>query len=132
MRLLQGLDLFKLVVPHLQSRVVGPHPVWATWFTNRLLLDGTEPYPDCLGHNRQPAIPEVQDSDTFYCQLVGYFESCLESQRLGIWGDRMELCLVDSDSSELFLVDSRSSWLVIIPKSKDRFVERPPMKLLQP
>jgi hypothetical protein len=28
--------------------------------------------------------------------------------------------------------DAGSMWLVIIPKSKDRFMERPPMKTVQP
>jgi hypothetical protein len=28
--------------------------------------------------------------------------------------------------------DARSLWLVIIPKSKDQFMERPPMKTIQP
>jgi hypothetical protein len=28
--------------------------------------------------------------------------------------------------------DARSLWIVIIPKSKDRFMERPPMKIVQP
>jgi hypothetical protein len=28
--------------------------------------------------------------------------------------------------------DAGSLWLVIIPKSKDRFMERPPMKTVQP
>jgi hypothetical protein len=28
--------------------------------------------------------------------------------------------------------DVGSLWLVIIPKSKDRFMERPPMKTVQP
>jgi hypothetical protein len=44
----------------------------------------------------------------------------------------LELCSVDSDSSGLCPGDSGSLWLVIIPKSKDRFVERPPMKIVQP
>jgi hypothetical protein len=44
----------------------------------------------------------------------------------------LELCLVDYDGSRLSLVDSKSMWLVIMPKSKDRFVERPPMKVVQP
>jgi hypothetical protein len=30
------------------------------------------------------------------------------------------------------LCDAESMWLVIIPKSKDRFMERPPMKTVQP
>jgi hypothetical protein len=44
----------------------------------------------------------------------------------------LELRLVDCDSSGLCSVDSGSLWLVIMPKSKDRFVERPPMKIVQP
>jgi hypothetical protein len=44
----------------------------------------------------------------------------------------LELCSVDSDSSGLCSVDSGSQWLVIISKSKDRFMERPPMRTVQP
>jgi hypothetical protein len=44
----------------------------------------------------------------------------------------LELCLVDSDSLGLYSMDSKSMWLVIIPKSKDRFMERPAMKTVQP
>jgi hypothetical protein len=28
--------------------------------------------------------------------------------------------------------DAGSLWIVIIPKSKDRFIEQPPMKIVQP
>jgi hypothetical protein len=38
-----------------------------------------------------------------------------------IWGDGNETCWCDAGSL----------WLVIIPKSKDRFMERPPMKTVQ-
>jgi hypothetical protein len=44
----------------------------------------------------------------------------------------LELCSVDSDSLGLCSVDSKSLWLVIIAKSKDRFMERPAMKTMQP
>jgi hypothetical protein len=44
----------------------------------------------------------------------------------------LELCSVDSDSLGLCPVDSRSLWLVIMSKSKDQFVERPPMRTVQP
>jgi hypothetical protein len=44
----------------------------------------------------------------------------------------LELHSMDSDSSGLYPVDSESLWLVIMPKSKDRFMERPPMKTVQP
>jgi hypothetical protein len=39
---------------------------------------------------------------------------------------------VGSDSLGLCPVDSGSMWLVIILKSKDRSVERPPIKMVQP
>jgi hypothetical protein len=29
-------------------------------------------------------------------------------------------------------VDSKSLWLAIMPKSKDQFMERPPIKIVQP
>jgi hypothetical protein len=44
----------------------------------------------------------------------------------------LELCSVDSDSSGLRPVDSGKPVVDIVPKSKDRFVERPPMKTVQP
>jgi hypothetical protein len=44
----------------------------------------------------------------------------------------LELCSVDSDSLRLSPVDSESMWLVIMPKSKDQFIEQPPMKAVQP
>jgi hypothetical protein len=43
----------------------------------------------------------------------------------------LELRLVDSDSLGLCPVDFGSPWLVVIPKSKDRFMERPQMKIVQ-
>jgi hypothetical protein len=45
---------------------------------------------------------------------------------------KRKLCSVDSDSSGLCPVDFESLWLVIMPKSKDRFVERPHIKIVQP
>jgi hypothetical protein len=44
----------------------------------------------------------------------------------------LEQCSVDSNSSGLCPVDSGSLWLVIIPKSKDCFVDQPPMETVQP
>jgi hypothetical protein len=44
----------------------------------------------------------------------------------------LELCSVDPDSSGLCPVDSKILWLVIMPKSKDQFMERPPMRTVQP
>jgi hypothetical protein len=44
----------------------------------------------------------------------------------------MELCSVDSDSLMLCPVDYGSLWLVIMPKSMDRFMEQPTMKIVQP
>jgi hypothetical protein len=39
---------------------------------------------------------------------------------------------MDSDSLWLCPVDFGNLWLVIIPKSRDPFMERPPMKTMQP
>jgi hypothetical protein len=44
----------------------------------------------------------------------------------------LELRSVDSDSLGLCPVDSGKPVVDIIPKSKDRFMERPPMKIVQP
>jgi hypothetical protein len=34
--------------------VVGPYPLWDTYYPSHLPLEGTGPYLDCLGHNQQP------------------------------------------------------------------------------
>jgi hypothetical protein len=44
----------------------------------------------------------------------------------------LELRSVDSNSLGLCPGDSESLWLVIIPKSKYRFMEQPPIKIVQP
>jgi hypothetical protein len=63
---------------------------------------------------------------------VCYYLGSLLLCRIVIWGDGLELCSVDSDSSGLCPVDSGSLWLVIMPKSKDRLVEQAPMRKVQP
>jgi hypothetical protein len=49
-----------------------------------------------------------------------------------IWGDGMELVGVMPTVQGFVWCDVGSLWLVMIPKSKDRFMERPPMKTVQP
>jgi hypothetical protein len=44
----------------------------------------------------------------------------------------MELFGVTLAVQSFVRCDAVSLWLVIIPKSKDRFMERPPMKTVQP
>jgi hypothetical protein len=66
------------------------------------------------------------------CHLVCYYLGSLLVWRIGIWCDGLELCSVDSDSSGLCPVDSKSLWLVIMLKSKDRFMEQPPMRTVLP
>jgi hypothetical protein len=46
--------------------------------------------------------------------------------------DNSGLCPMDSDSSGLYPMDSESLWLGIMSKSKDQFMERPTMKIVQP
>jgi hypothetical protein len=52
--------------------------------------------------------------------------------RIGFGVTGLELRSVDSDSLRLRLVDSEKPVVDIIPKSKDQFMERPPMKIVQP
>jgi hypothetical protein len=63
-----------------------------------------------------------------YC----YVSLILLVWRIGFGVTGSELRSVDSDSSGLCPVDSGKPVVDIIPKSKDRFIERPPMKTVQP
>jgi hypothetical protein len=47
-RLGSSLVLFRLMVPPLQSEVVGPYSVWSTWFPSRLPLEEVGSYPKFL------------------------------------------------------------------------------------
>jgi hypothetical protein len=52
--------------------------------------------------------------------------------RIGFGVTGLELRSMDSNSSGLRPVDSGKPVVNIIPKSKDWFMERPPMKIVQP
>jgi hypothetical protein len=52
--------------------------------------------------------------------------------RIGFGATGMELVGVMPTVQGFVRCDVGSLWLVIIPKSKDRFMERPPMKTVQP
>jgi hypothetical protein len=52
--------------------------------------------------------------------------------RIGFGETGMELVGVMPTVQGFVWCDAGSLWLVIIPKSKDRFMERPPMKTVQP
>jgi hypothetical protein len=52
--------------------------------------------------------------------------------RIGFGVTGMELVGVMPTVQGFVRCDAGSLWLVIIPKSKDRFMERPPMKIVQP
>jgi hypothetical protein len=49
-----------------------------------------------------------------------------------IWVTGMEFVGVTPTVQGFVRCDAGSLWLVIIPKSKDGFMERPPMKTVQP
>jgi hypothetical protein len=49
-----------------------------------------------------------------------------------IWGDGNGIVGVIPTVQGLVRCDAGSLWIVITPKSKDRFMERPPMKTVQP
>jgi hypothetical protein len=52
--------------------------------------------------------------------------------RIGFWVTGMELVGVMPTVQGFVRCDAGGLWLVIMPKSKDRFMERPPMKIVQP
>jgi hypothetical protein len=52
--------------------------------------------------------------------------------RIGFEVTGMEFVGVMQTVQGFVRCDAGSLWLVIIPKSKDRFMERPPMKTVQP
>jgi hypothetical protein len=52
--------------------------------------------------------------------------------RIGFGVTGMEFVGVMPMVQRFVRCDAGSLWLVIIPKSKDRFMERPPMKTVQP
>ncbi len=52
--------------------------------------------------------------------------------RIGFGVTGMELVGVMPTVQGFVRCDAGRQWLVIIPKSKDRFMERPPMKTVQP
>jgi hypothetical protein len=92
-KVLPGLVLFRLVVPPLQSGVVGPYPVRGIWFPRNFLLEGTESYPDLLSHNQRPAVPGVQDLKPSVERVVGAVHST--GGRIGI---HMSLWVPPQDS----------------------------------
>jgi hypothetical protein len=64
------------------------------------------------------------------CYYYGYVDPISVENR--IWGDENGISWCDANGSRLVRCDAGSLWIVIIPKSKDRFMERPPMKTVQP
>jgi hypothetical protein len=64
------------------------------------------------------------------CYCYGYFDPISVENR--IWVTGMEFVGVMLTVQGFARCDAGSLWLVIIPKFKDRFIERPPMKTVQP
>jgi hypothetical protein len=64
------------------------------------------------------------------CYCYGCFDPISVENR--IWVTGMEFVGVMPTVQGFVWCDAESLWLVIIPKSKDRFMERPPMKTVQP
>jgi hypothetical protein len=65
-----------------------------------------------------------------HCYCYGYLILLVWRIRFGVTG--MELVGVMPTVQGFVRCDVGSLWLVIIPKSKDRFMERAPMKTVQP
>jgi hypothetical protein len=70
---------------------------------------------------------------TLFCHLVTVMVMLiLLVWRIGFRVTGMEFVGVMSTVQGFVRCDAGSLWIVIIPKSKDRFMERPPMKTVQP
>jgi hypothetical protein len=63
---------------------------------------------------------------------IDLFLSVARVLEIGIWGDRIGNCVWLELAVQGCLVAPGSVWFVVIPKSKDRFMERPPMKIVRP
>jgi hypothetical protein len=66
------------------------------------------------------------------CHLVCYYLGSLLVWRIWIWDDGFGIVFGGFLQFRACPVNSGSLSLVIMPKSKDRFVERPPMRTVQP
>jgi hypothetical protein len=64
------------------------------------------------------------------CHYYGYL--ILVGWRIGFGVTGMELVGVMPTVQGFVRCDAASLWLDIIPKSNDRFMERPPIKIVQP
>jgi hypothetical protein len=64
------------------------------------------------------------------CCCYGYVDPISVENR--IWGDRNGIIVVMPIVQGFVRCDAESLWIVIVPKSKDRFMERPPIKTVQP
>jgi hypothetical protein len=64
------------------------------------------------------------------CYCYGYVDPISVENRIWVMG--MEFIGVMPTVQGFIRCDAGSLWIVIIPKPKDRFMERPPMKTVQP
>jgi hypothetical protein len=64
------------------------------------------------------------------CYCYGYVDPISMENR--IWGDGNGISWCDANGSRLVRCNAGSLWIVMIPKSKDQFMERPPIKIVQP
>jgi hypothetical protein len=64
------------------------------------------------------------------CYCYGYVDPISVENRIWVMG--IEFVGVMPTVQGFVRCDAGSLWLVIIPKSMDRFMERPPMKIVQP
>jgi hypothetical protein len=66
------------------------------------------------------------------CHLICYYLGSLLVWRIGIWGDRFGTVFGGLQQFGDLSGGLRKPMVVIMPKSMDRFMERPPMKIVQP
>jgi hypothetical protein len=64
------------------------------------------------------------------CCCYGYVDPISVENR--IWGDENGIVGVMLTVQGFVQCNARSLWIIIIPKSKDWFIERPPIKTVEP
>jgi hypothetical protein len=102
-----GLILFKLVVPLIESGMVRSYPIRDAWFLSRLLLEGIKLYPNFLGCNRWPMIPEVQDPNSM---RSGHTSSCTVITSVlhsALWQGKLRQSL---SSSHIYVPFAMRAW----------------------
>jgi hypothetical protein len=92
-QIMPGFSSFKLVVSPLQPGAVESNPVRDPRLSSHLPLEGIGSYLDLLNHNRRPAVPKVQDPDSYAVQIHQLHTYCISN-----YVYKIKLCISEDSS----------------------------------